>query len=1288
MPLDTRTIGVSFGINFGIGTLCMTVFALLTFFKRFKRFYAPCKYDASLSPTRRPPPMSPSWLMWPLWLWQVKESDIIRSAGTDVAMYLKVLALGERLFLILCLVCMPLVLPTNSVEDTAASSYVFSDIDKLSMANVPSGSPLLWVHLAAAYLVTVIVTWVLWDFCKQAVLLHIASVMRSTSSGSSHTVLVQDIPGIEAGTRLAKTRKFLATATLVRFLPMGVQVWLGRAAEAVLGAALDGYVTAANVADDRPHPVTSAAHPTLLTPMMMMMTGSGEGWSASPRADPAAAPTPPEVQQPRQSMDRRTSPQAPGGQQQQQQAQIQQVQQQQQQMQQQTQRQQQQHQQQGQQQQQHIQRDSAQQYQDTHDGRITDAAAHATPAATARAGRAKAGSNPGAGAGAWTRGGDGGVDVLALTELEVEGQTGELTRQSPWGRAIQAMAAGLTFPDYVYAEMQIMFPYGAVTQLAVVRDESQVVPLVKEYCRVREKLEALLDSYSARLDGGQHVQRRKVHHGHVWVFGPRSDALMYYADSLTLLLKRVEAGRSQSAVKYLPAAFATFESRWTHTVACTSLPHHDPQVWRMDAAPEPAEVIWRNVGLRQWERSARRGTLVACFLLLLVTYVFPVSAIQGLLQLRRLDTVTWLRPILAFQVVRSLLGGLLPGLALRILIAIMPFLLRLMVQRSGAVSKGDVDGQVTTLYFMFQVVTIFLASFIAGTLLNQIVQIIDHPATLLLVLGTGAPQTATFFLLYILFNALVMQPVLLLRIPALLVFVARYSMAATARAKHRLWAQPRFRFGAYVPNHTIILLLGLTFAVVAPIVLPCCLLYFVVAGILERYQQLYVYGARKYDNGGKMWRQVFLQSMTSLYAFQLVTLGLMSIKRFVWAPLLIPAVLATIAFHVNVISMFRRPWELLSLQDAVELDKRDAAIAAAAAAVLTVTTATADPHPDPASGPQDPGHDPVSSAPTGHRTTQPTGTRTSPPDNSERPRGSGKAGPQGGPVENARLGGAERGGGSSFWAGYDPPPGFGKTHKPEAHKGASSGGADDSDTQPAAAQGGRGTLSAAVAAVAAGVFGPLAKSAGLAPTSGNGGRRAPGVGEPSSAQHEESSSGPGAGMQSCALEPASPQPVRAERGGNEPGEGGSGAAAASAHGGVARGQGGEGAGSGDKRGGGGGSGGGGGGSGGGGSGSGGGGGGVRCFYVSPAWQVDYAAHESLMKEVDAMDLRLERATSGDAAAEAMAAAAYHYAPGSQGSSPSSRSDVESGAAVHRQGDPFDRNSGSRDQPFIPKPRRV
>lgn len=42
MALDARTIAVSFAINLGIGAVCMTTFATLTVFKRFKRFYAPC----------------------------------------------------------------------------------------------------------------------------------------------------------------------------------------------------------------------------------------------------------------------------------------------------------------------------------------------------------------------------------------------------------------------------------------------------------------------------------------------------------------------------------------------------------------------------------------------------------------------------------------------------------------------------------------------------------------------------------------------------------------------------------------------------------------------------------------------------------------------------------------------------------------------------------------------------------------------------------------------------------------------------------------------------------------------------------------------------------------------------------------------------------------------------------------------------------------------------------------------------------------------------------------------
>ncbi len=47
---------------------------------------------------------------------------------------------------------------------------------------------------------------------------------------------------------------------------------------------------------------------------------------------------------------------------------------------------------------------------------------------------------------------------------------------------------------------------------------------------------------------------------------------------------------------------------------------------------------------------------------------------------------------------------------------------------------------------------VFVASFVAGALLNQISQFVAEPGTVLTVLGTGAPQTASFFIAYILFN--------------------------------------------------------------------------------------------------------------------------------------------------------------------------------------------------------------------------------------------------------------------------------------------------------------------------------------------------------------------------------------------------------------------------------------------------------------------------------------------------------------------------------------------------------
>ena len=49
-----------------------------------------------------------------------------------------------------------------------------------------------------------------------------------------------------------------------------------------------------------------------------------------------------------------------------------------------------------------------------------------------------------------------------------------------------------------------------------------------------------------------------------------------------------------------------------------------------------------------------------------------------------------------------------------------------------------------------QVLTVFFASFIAGSLLNQIETIIHNPTSLVTILGDAAPQVAVFFMTYLL----------------------------------------------------------------------------------------------------------------------------------------------------------------------------------------------------------------------------------------------------------------------------------------------------------------------------------------------------------------------------------------------------------------------------------------------------------------------------------------------------------------------------------------------------------
>jgi hypothetical protein len=77
------------------------------------------------------------------------------------------------------------------------------------------------------------------------------------------------------------------------------------------------------------------------------------------------------------------------------------------------------------------------------------------------------------------------------------------------------------------------------------------------------------------------------------------------------------------------------------------------------------------------------------------------------LQLDRLEKTPVIKDIIAIPVVRSILLGVLPGLALRLFVLLLPILLYALNNHAGYFAISDVDFAVSTQYFVVQVSALF-----------------------------------------------------------------------------------------------------------------------------------------------------------------------------------------------------------------------------------------------------------------------------------------------------------------------------------------------------------------------------------------------------------------------------------------------------------------------------------------------------------------------------------------------------------------------------------------------------
>ncbi|KAH7620097.1 hypothetical protein Ndes2526B_g05351 [Nannochloris sp. 'desiccata'] len=502
-----------------------------------------------------------------------------------------------------------------------------------------------------------------------------------------------------------------------------------------------------------------------------------------------------------------------------------------------------------------------------------------------------------------------------------------------WDEAVQYLNAGFTVPELVEDKFKEIYDTD-VAAVQVVQDTSSLDTLVASYDKLKNEAASAVDTAVAQYSAGKKVKiARKVVVGATlgeWgrekygVKPVKTDAFEFYRERLVQLRESIATSQDAAADLAFPSGFVTFKKRKAQVVAAGAMMSEDLSAWKTQAAPRPDEVLWKNLGLRQWERSSRHAAMWVAFFVLIAFFMIPVTAVQALLSTNSL--VGFIQDI---PILNSLVTAVLPGLALVIFLALLPPILRFMRTLAGSISISQIDHGVVTWFFIFQVITVFFGSFIAGTFANQFEVLIKNPGDIVNLLGTAAPQTAIFFMTFISAQAFISTPLSLLRTVGLVLFLIKSRFAAaTPRAKLKLQESSVVKqtYGTQIPADTIAALLGLTFCIICPIIAPLALLYFGVNYLVNKYHLMAV-AKESYQSGGLVWLHVFNQLITGLIIFQITMIALLGIKK---APtpslILLPLPFITLIFAYIAHSTFWRPMRTLSLLTAARRDSVEAGV--------------------------------------------------------------------------------------------------------------------------------------------------------------------------------------------------------------------------------------------------------------------------------------------------------------------------------------------------------------------------
>lgn len=375
--------------------------------------------------------------------------------------------------------------------------------------------------------------------------------------------------------------------------------------------------------------------------------------------------------------------------------------------------------------------------------------------------------------------------------------------------------------------------------------------------------------------------------------------------------------------------FVTFTDLVTVTCAVRAPLSHEAGVLSVEIAPDARDVVWENAHIGKAWSSGREWTTEIIFGLGAILWSVPVTAIQALANLKSLSTIPGLSWIshAATGDFAAFLNGYLPVIALIALIAALPPIFTVVAAKyERRKSQSDIQHSVLKRFFYYQLANVYV-TVTAGSILDSLAEILDHPSNAFAILGESVPTVVGYFVMFVMTKILAGLPFILLQVGPLLKRTISTLMCRdrvlTQRELDEEYQPIPLDLGQEYPNQLLIIVIMFTYATISPVILPVGALYFLAAFVVYKKQLLLVFSST-YESGGVFFPTACHRTLVGLVAAQVTLIGYTVLRQGFYQPLvLLPLPFYTVAMMTSFKHLFEDPGKYLSLERAIDLDKRN-----------------------------------------------------------------------------------------------------------------------------------------------------------------------------------------------------------------------------------------------------------------------------------------------------------------------------------------------------------------------------